>query len=124
MLNTSVNIIGPLIQMQQQLRIFHWQTESYAQHKAFGRAYEALDDLVDTFVETYMGRYGKARPTVTYSIQLKSLTGEDVVKVTLQGFIEYLDDMSGELSEATDLLNIRDSMIGEVNQLKYLLTLN
>lgn len=119
-----MNIIGPLIQMQQQLRIFHWQTESYAQHKAFGKAYEALDDLVDTFVETYMGRYGKARPTVTYSIQLRSLTGEDTVKTTLQGFIEYLDSMSSEIAEATDLLNIRDSILGEINQLKYLLTLN
>ncbi len=46
-----MKIIVPLVQFQQQLRVFHWQTESYAQHKALGKAYEALDGLIDSFVE-------------------------------------------------------------------------
>lgn len=119
-----MNIIGPLIQLQQQLRIFHWQTTSFSQHKAFGKTYDALDGQIDEFVETYMGRFGRAKPTVTYSIQLKSLTGDDVVIDTLNSFIEYFNSMNEELSDATDLLNIRDSMVGELNKLKYLLTLN
>lgn len=123
-LNSFVNIIGPLIQLQQQLRIFHWQTSSYSQHKAFGKTYEALDGFIDEFVETYMGRFGKAKPTVTYSIILKSLTGDEVVTEFLDSFLSYFSTMSEELSEATDLLNIRDSMVGEINKLKYLLTLN
>lgn len=123
-LNKKVNIIGPLIQLQQQLRVFHWQTNSYAQHKAFGKAYDALDGLIDEFVEIYMGRFGKAKPTVTYSIQLKSLTGEDVVQDVIESFIKYFETMTGELATATDLLNIRDSMVGELSKLKYLLTLN
>ena len=56
-----MQIITPLIQFQQQLRIFHWQTDSYAQHRAFGSAYEELDDLIDTFVETFMGIFGKSQ---------------------------------------------------------------
>jgi hypothetical protein len=28
-----MNVITPLIQFQQQLRIYHWQTDSYAAHK-------------------------------------------------------------------------------------------
>ena len=35
-------IIVSLIQMQQQMRIFHWQTKSYARHVAFGEAYDTL----------------------------------------------------------------------------------
>jgi len=116
-----VNVIGPLIQFQQQLRIFHWQTESYAQHKAFGRIYESLDGLVDSFVETYMGKFGRAKPTLTYYIELKSLNG-NVVNDVLDGFVGYLDDMNNE-NLSTDLLNIRDSILGEVHTLKYLLSL-
>jgi hypothetical protein len=116
-----VNVIGPLIQFQQQLRIFHWQTESYAQHKAFGRIYESLDGLVDSFVETYMGKFGRAKPTLTYHIELKSLNG-NVVNDVLDGFVGYLDDMNNE-NLSTDLLNIRDSILGEVHTLKYLLSL-
>ena len=48
--------IRDLLQMQNQLRIFHWQTKSYAVHKALGKAYESLNDLIDTFVETALGR--------------------------------------------------------------------
>ena len=119
-----MNIIGPLIQLQQQLRIFHWQTASFSQHKAFGKAYEALDGHIDEFVELYMGRFGRAKPTVTYSIILKSLTGDEVVTETIDSFVRYFNTMTEELSEATDLLNVRDSMLGELHKLKYLLTLN
>lgn len=119
-----MNVISPLVQFQQQLRIFHWQTDSYAQHKAFGSAYEELDDLVDTFVETYMGVFGRSKPTVVFQIELKPLSSPAVVNEVLLSFEEYLRDMSLDLKEFTDLLNIRDSIIGEVNKLRYLLSLS
>lgn len=118
-----MNVIGPLIQFVQQLRIFHWQTDSYAQHQAFGRIYDALDDLSDTFVEMYMGKFGRAKPTVTYQISLRSLTGPQVVDEVIAAFIEYLNSMSDHAEISSDLLNIRDSILGEVHTLKYLLTL-
>ena len=119
-----MNVISPLVQFQQQLRIFHWQTDSYAQHKAFGKAYEELDGLVDAFVETYMGVFGRSKPTVIFQIELKPLSSFDVVNDVLLSFEEYLRDMSLELKGYTDLLNIRDSILGEVNKLRYLLSLS
>lgn len=118
-----MNVIGPLIQFVQQLRIFHWQTDSYAQHQAFGKIYDALDDMTDTFVETYMGKFGRAKPTVTYQISLKSLTSSMVVDEVIDAFIEYLNSMNDHAEISSDLLNIRDSILGEVHTLKYLLTL-
>jgi hypothetical protein len=38
--------------------IQHWQTTSYAEHKALQKYYESMPDLVDDLVETYMGRNG------------------------------------------------------------------
>lgn len=119
-----MNIISPLIQFQNQLRIFHWQTDSYSKHKAFGKTYESLDSFVDDFIETYMGIFGRSKPTTTFSIILKPLTDDKIVDIILDDFIQYLDSMSSELSEHTDLLNIRDSLRGEVNKLKYLLSLS
>lgn len=118
-----MNVIGPMIQFVQQLRIFHWQTDSYAQHKAFGKIYDSLDGLIDTFVETYMGKFGRAKPTVTYQISLRSLTGPQVVDDVIAAFIEYLNSMSAHQEISSDLLNIRDSILGEVHTLKYLLSL-
>jgi DNA-binding ferritin-like protein len=118
-----MNIIGPMIQFVQQMRIFHWQTDSYAQHKAFGKAYDEIDELVDTFVETFMGKFGRAKPTVTYQITLKSLTSPTVVDEVLNSFIAYLNEMTDHAEITSDLLNIRDSILGEVHHLKYLLSL-
>lgn len=118
-----MNVITPLVQFQQQIRIFHWQTDSYAQHKAFGKTYEELDELVDTFVETFMGTFGKSKPTNVFTFTLEPLDSDNTVKSVLSDFEAYLKDMNYDLEEHTDLLNIRDSILGEVNKLRYLLTL-
>ena len=119
-----MQVITPLIQFQQQLRIFHWQTDSFAAHKAFGKAYEDIDEIIDTFVETYMGIFGRSKPTVTFQITLKPLDSVETVDLVLENFKLYLQDMSDIIPDNTDLLNIRDEILGLVNHLKYRLTLN
>ena len=119
-----MNIIAPLIRFQQQVRIFHWQTNSYAQHKAFGKTYEELDDSIDNFVETYMGRFGKPKTNITYKLELKSLDDKVTVENYLNDFTKYLKSMSDEIPDETDLLNIRDEILGTINKLRYLLTLD
>jgi hypothetical protein len=119
----DIIMIGALIAMQNQFRVFHWQTESYAQHNAFGGAYEDLDELIDTFVEVYQGKNGIVKPTDGFKIKLENLDGSpsDMIDV----FIEFLQkDLPSQLEDTdTDLLNIRDEMLGLLNKTKYLLLL-
>ena len=53
-----MKLITNFLSIQSQLKVLHWQTKSYAEHKAFGKLYDALDGLFDTFIEVYMGKYG------------------------------------------------------------------
>ena len=110
-----------LVQMEQQMRIFHWQTKSHARHKAFGKVYSNLGDLIDTFAEAWMGKNGRVR--VSGPIELQNLGGD--VEQIVDGYIETLVGMTDILDPQrdTDLLNIRDEILGEFNKLKYLLTL-
>jgi DNA-binding ferritin-like protein len=118
-----MNLVSPFLQIQNQLRIFHWQTTSYAQHKAFGKAYEEFDDLIDTFVEVYTGKYGRTKASVRYTIELDNLSSD--YGQFIDEFIAYLNSLTSELSaEDTDLLNIRDEMLAVLHRLKYLLTLS
>ena len=119
-----MKLIAPFISMQEQLRIFHWQSKSYAQHKAFGKAYEALDGLIDDFVEVYMGKYGKVKAKLTYSIELDNLT--DNYTDYVNDYIRYLLSLNEELDATKDydLLNIRDEMLAVLHRLKYLLSLS
>ena len=119
-----MKLFGPFLSIQNQIRIYHWQTESYAQHKAFDKTYKALNDLIDTFVETYMGKYGRSKAKFTYSIELQNI-GDDYISM-IDSYIEFLISLNEELDSVndSDLLNIRDEMLGTFNRLKYLLTLN
>lgn len=116
-------MIGSLMAMQNQFRVFHWQTESFAQHKAFGEAYENLDGLIDEFVEIYQGKNGIVKPGDGIKIKLENL--DDSPADMIDVFIDYLkNDLPEELEDTdTDLLNIRDEMMGLLNQTKYLLLL-
>jgi DNA-binding ferritin-like protein len=120
-LSSNVNF---LLGLQIQMKINHWQTKGYARHKAFGKFYDTLGDLIDTFVESAMGKYGRfILDNETKTIELNNLSELDM-KGLVNTVREALIQMSEQLDPSdTDLLNIRDEMLGEVNKLSYLLTL-
>ena len=118
-------VIVNLVKLQNQLRVLHWQTESYAQHKAFGKTYDALTDLIDSLVEVHQGKYGKITYSTPLSIDLVNIDEISIDEV-LTEVTDYLSaEFSGmvDATKDTDCLNIRDSILQELNQLKYLLTL-
>ena len=116
-------IVNMMLGIEQQLRILHWQTESYAQHKAFGETYAALGDLIDSFMESIMGKYGRFE-LAGNSIQIINMQELDLPDF-IDGSADFLNSLSEQLDPQrdTDLLNIRDEMLAEFNKLKYLLTL-
>lgn len=112
------DVVTRLMYLLMQIRIFHWQTTSFAQHEAFGKFYDSLNTLLDDFVEAFQGRYERIK--YNDSIVLKNMDEVDV-NVTLDRVVDILvNDI--ELDD-TDLLNIRDEILSAVNKLKYLLTL-
>lgn len=120
-----MNIITKLLEFQNQVKIFHWQTYGYAEHQSFGSLYGDLSDSIDEFVEVFMGKYGRILAQNNFSLTLQNYKTVKPVSV-LDAFISYLSDELPTLLNAqkdTDLLNIRDEMLASVNKTKYLLTL-
>ena len=112
--------------MREQIKLFHWQTKSYPRHKATDAVIEALDGSIDKYVEVYMGKYGRMKLSgQTASIHLRNLSETSIVKF-IKTCITYLNkDLVSRLREDdTDLVNIRDEMLGELNQLLYLFSLH
>ena len=116
--------ITKFLSIQNQIRIYHWQTKSYAEHKALGKLYEGLDPLIDAFVEAYFGKNGVRKAKTSFAVQ--SMNHEQGASTTLMNeTIEFLtNELTSVIENDTDLLNIRDEMISLCNQTKYLLTLN
>ena len=103
------------------LKLFHFQTELYGAHKASDAYLEKFAQTMDKFLEIAQGIYG--RITIKkYTLSGSSHTDANIVR-HLDGVItllrEKIDDL---LDNYTDLINVRDELVGDAEQLKYLLT--
>lgn len=95
----------------------HWNTTSYAEHKALGKLYEGLRDGLDTFVETYQGLFGRVKIQGIAKIEvMPSLDLCDAIQ-------SKITDLYKETKGHKDLENILADIEGLVNHTKYLLTL-
>ncbi len=113
-----------LVQIQLQFKFLHWQTFGDAKHRAYGEIYDSLGDNIDKFVESMMGKYGRPEFDSEFSLMFQDISALSVQNF-MDGITEFLVGMTDQLDSRydTDLLNVRDEMLGDINQLKYLLTL-
>jgi len=122
-----MNFITNMLTLQNQLKVFHWQTQkkvgSYAQHVAFGTAYDELGEKIDDFIEIYQGKNGVILGKDGFVVKLKNLS--DNPESFIDSYVSYLsNNVPQALEESdTDLLNIRDEMLAILNQTKYRLHL-
>jgi len=103
------------------MKLFHFQTELYGAHKASDAYLEKFATTMDKFLEIAQGIYG--RLTIKkFKLEGSSHTDENIMK-HIEGIIMLLrtgiDDV---LDKYTDLINIRDELVGDAEQLKYLLS--
>lgn len=115
----------PFLSFLNQVKIYHWQTFSYAEHKALNKAYKNLDNLFDLFVETYYGKYGKTLESKIYHFEVNSLTEDTDIKKVLSNkkreLITYLRELL--VGNDEDLLNVVADIEIEINHLQYFLDL-
>ena len=109
------------------VKLYHWKTHSYAQHKATDDFYGSLNEHMDKFIEILMGKTGMRIDLMKHkSIKLMDLTNMDQFKAKLEDFKTYLLDLEKNTfiksMPNTDLLNIRDEIMGCINKTIYLFT--
>jgi hypothetical protein len=122
--NTSSggDIVMCLLTIRNQIKLYHWQTKSFARHTATDALTTKLDETIDSFVESYMGRYG--RPKVSGSIKLHNFS-ESAARTFVAAQTVYLTKVLPKKikSTDTDLLNLRDEILAELTKVLYLFTL-
>ena len=121
--------INAIFDFQVNVKVYHWSTKSYPRHKASDEIVDEVQNLGDKFVEVYTGKYGRDKflPLGNKNAVIK------VLSLTDASIIKYLDDFMAMLTvdlpkflknTDTDLLNIRDELLGAVAKTKYLFTLS
>lgn len=91
----------------------HWQTRNYATHKALGKYYAAIPDLVDKLVETYMGRNG-----LVGDFEEEFEIEKDPVRY-FKALQKYVDESRKHLPKDSELQNIIDEILDLINSTLY-----
>jgi DNA-binding ferritin-like protein len=115
------SVAAKLTYFHEQLHLLHWQSTSYAEHKALGKLYEYVQDFKDGVVEKIMG-YTSKRPGLYKIEPLTNCKPEQCVS-DLMSFASALK-MYGEKNAFHDVCNLADALSGEAAKTKYLLTLS
>jgi maltodextrin utilization protein YvdJ len=115
------------LEMLLMIKLYHWKTYSYATHKATDDLYSKLNESIDSFTEVLLGKSGqRTNLTDKKSIRLLDLTSPESLKREVEKFKGYLvslnDNKTMKIMSNTDLYNIRDEILGHMNQFLYLLT--
>jgi len=115
-----------LFELRNQIKLYHWQTEMHSRHMATDKYLTSLDEHIDLFVEVYMGKYGRPKMTsATNTMTLRNFTEKNATIYVKSALQHIQGPFSKTLNpqKDTDLLNIRDEIMGDLNQLAYLFTL-
>jgi DNA-binding ferritin-like protein len=109
-----------LLNYQVVLKLYHFQTELYGSHKTIDSYLDKYAQTMDKFLEIAQGIYGKIT-IKKYKFNGSSHTDENIIK-QLDGMIYLLrTKINNILGTYTDLINVRDELVGDIEQLKYLL---
>jgi hypothetical protein len=106
------------------IKLFHWKTSSYATHKATDELYSSLNENIDKFIEVLLGKLGtRIDLTNIKTISLIDLNSQEQLKSKINYFKNYLNKLTNNTKmNSSDLLNIRDEILADLNQFLYLLT--
>ena len=109
------------------IKLYHWNTMQYGNHKATDELYSKFNESMDDFVEVLLGTTGQNIPMPTHaSVPLVRVDNPQGMKREIDSFVTFLNDLSTNpaiSTKSTDLMNIRDELLAHMHQFLYLLRL-
>jgi hypothetical protein len=118
------HIVKVFLEVLNMVKLYHWKTHSFAQHKATDELYERLNEHIDKFVEILLGKDESRIKMLEKRIELVDANNVKDFKSRIYEYRTFLIDinMYFDAKRDTDLLNVRDEILGDINQFLYLLT--
>jgi hypothetical protein len=121
-LGNGYKILQTFTQWQMTIKLYHFQTDSYDRHKITDNYLSKYLDHLDEFMEIYQGAHGKIQfpKNITVSFEQFDIAG---IFIEAKKFEKYLIKELPKLidKEDSDLLNLRDEILGSVRRMVYLL---
>ena len=114
--NEIGDLVLTLLHSSTNTHILHWQSKSYAEHKALGTFYEELPGKVDDLVEAIQGKFDS-----TLEFPATYHTPADTGKRELHELSEYFEEKRKVLPNDSEIQNIADEIQQLIDSTLYLL---
>jgi DNA-binding ferritin-like protein len=117
-------IVQKFMELLTFIKLYHWKTHSYAQHKATDELYSKLNENIDKFVEVLLGKSKHRIHMLENKMRMYDLENKQELKTHIFEYRQFLIDMNHDFSakKDSDLFSIRDDILADLNQFLYLLT--
>lgn len=121
---TNPTIVKKFMELLTMIKLYHWRTQSYSQHKATDELYAKLNENIDKFVEVLLGKSGARIKMLESKMNMYDLETTGELREHLFEYRQFLVDMNRTFHEKkdSDLLSVRDDILSDINQFLYLLT--
>jgi hypothetical protein len=119
--NVLNEVVQEFFKHQLIIKLFHFQTQKYGAHKTSDKYLSKFLETYDTFLETAQGIYGRVS-VKQCNLSIDTVDDTSIFQL-LDAFSKFLSNIENTHNIVnTDLLNLRDEMLGATDQFKYLLT--
>lgn len=112
-----------------QIKLLHWQTHSYSEHKALDKLFKSFIEQTDALIESIMGIYG--RPELSQAecsiavVNYQNPQKPDSLPLFMSNLFKcYNEDCKPLFKENAEIVNQIDEILSTINVIKYLLSLN
>jgi hypothetical protein len=123
--SSTLTLALTLLAWRNAIKFYHWNTFSYARHVATCGFVATLDTAIDSIIEKYIARYGRPTFTQPQSIPVVPVTDADAIS-SMKSMAVFLERDFPKFvrKNDTDLINLRDDLLGSLHNLIYLFSLN
>lgn len=121
-------LVKSMLEVSIIVKLHHWNTMSYSTHKATDSLYDSLSDNIDKYVEVMIGKSNgdyRINKNNYEKLKIKNIANNSALEKQIKSFISELNKFHSKLDsiEYSDVNNIKDEIVGELNKFLYLLTL-
>lgn len=117
-------IVQKFMELLTMIKLYHWKTHSYSQHKATDELYSKLNENIDRFVEVLLGKSKQRIHMLENKMRLYDLDTKQELRDHVLEYRDFLVNMDQVFHERrdSDLFSIRDDLLADLNQFLYLWT--
>jgi DNA-binding ferritin-like protein len=122
--NRIDNVINMFLELLNIIKLYHWKTKSFPEHKNTDELYSSLNEKIDKFVEVLLGRMNTRPQQSIFRINIYNFSSKEGLKKYILKIKKELIKMNHTFKNEDDLLNLRDEIMADIHKFEYLLTFN